>query len=46
MAAFLIFKLKHVTYLYVWDPSKADPFTIAAGVPDDYTISKKIVKDK
>lgn len=35
-----------VAYLYVWDPSKADPFTIAAGVPDDYTISKKIVKDK
>ena len=32
-----------VAYLYVWDPSKADPFTIAAGVPDDYTISKKIV---
>ena len=33
-----------VAYLYVWNPSKADPFTIAAGVPDDYTISKKIAK--
>ena len=33
-----------VAYLYVWEPSEADPFTIAAGVPDDYTISKKIVK--
>lgn len=33
-----------VAYLYVWEPSKADPFTIAAGVPDDYTISKKIMK--
>lgn len=34
-----------VAYLYVWDPSKSDPFTIAAGVSDDYTISKKIVKE-
>ena len=33
-----------VAYLYVWEPSEADPFVIAAGVPDDYTISKKIVK--
>lgn len=33
-----------VAYLYVWDPSKADPFTLAAGIPDDYTISKKIAK--
>lgn len=33
-----------VAYLYVWDPTKDDPFTIAAGVPDDYTISKKIAK--
>ena len=30
--------------VYPYMPSKADPFTIAAGVPDDYTISKKIVK--
>lgn len=30
-----------VAYLYVWDPSKEDPFTIAAGIGVDYTISKK-----
>ena len=34
-----------VAYLYVWEPSKASPFIIAAGVPDDYTISKKIVSE-
>ena len=34
-----------VAYLYVWDPSKSDPFIIAAGVPNDYTISKKIVSE-
>lgn len=31
-----------VAYLYVWNPMEKDPFTIAAGVSDDYVISKKI----
>ncbi|MBQ4348230.1 MAG: hypothetical protein IJC79_01265 [Clostridia bacterium] len=30
-----------VAYLYVWDGTAPDPFTIAAGVKDDYVISKK-----
>lgn len=30
-----------VAYLYVWDPDKTSPFTIAAGISSDYTISKK-----
>lgn len=34
-----------VAYLYLWDPTKDDPFTIAAGVPSDYTISKKVAKE-
>lgn len=33
-----------VAYLYVWDPSASTPFKIAAGVSDDYVISKKITK--
>ncbi len=35
-----------VAYLYVWDGTAPDPFTIAAGVSDDYVISKKIVTTK
>lgn len=35
-----------VAYLYVWNPSASTPFAIAAGVDDDYTISKKIVSEK
>lgn len=34
-----------VAYLYVWDPSATTPFKIAAGVSDDYVISKKVVKE-
>lgn len=30
-----------VAYLYVWDPSEDFPFTLAAGIGSDYTISKK-----
>ncbi len=30
-----------VAYLYVWDPSDEFPFTLAAGIGSDYTISKK-----
>ncbi len=30
-----------VAYLYAWDPSKDFPFTLAAGIGNDYTISKK-----
>lgn len=30
-----------VAYLYLWQPSATTPFTIAAGVDDDYTIAKK-----
>lgn len=30
-----------VAYLYVWDPSEKSPFTLAAGISTDYTISKK-----
>lgn len=30
-----------VAYLYVWDPSNEFPFTLAAGIGSDYTISKK-----
>ena len=33
-----------VAYLYVWNPSDTTPFAIAAGVDDDYTIAKKVVK--
>ena len=33
-----------VAYLYIWDPSASTPFKIAAGVSDDYVISKKITK--
>ena len=33
-----------VAYLYVWNPSATTPFTIAAGVDDDYTIVKKVPK--
>lgn len=33
-----------VAYLYVWDPSATTPFKIAAGVSDDYVISKKLTK--
>ncbi len=32
-----------VAYLYVWDGNAPDPFAIAAGVSDDYVISKKVV---
>ena len=31
-----------VAYLYVWDPEKESPFSLAAGIGNDYTISKKI----
>ncbi len=31
-----------VAYLYVWNGTIPDPFTIAAGVSDDYVISKKV----
>lgn len=31
-----------VAYLYVWDGSTPSPFKLAAGVKDDYTISKKV----
>ncbi len=30
-----------VAYLYVWDPTKDDPFTLAAGLGNDYTIPEK-----
>lgn len=30
-----------VAYLYAWDSSHRSPFTLAAGVSNDYTISKK-----
>ncbi len=30
-----------VAYLYVWDPEHRSPFTLAAGISKDYTISKK-----
>lgn len=33
-----------VAYLYVWEPSASTPFKIAAGVSDDYVISKKLTK--
>ncbi|MBQ8504387.1 MAG: hypothetical protein IJ491_08965 [Clostridia bacterium] len=33
-----------VAYLYVWDPSQESPFTLAAAVPNDYTISKNATK--
>lgn len=34
-----------VAYLYVWNPTATTPFAIAAGVDDDYTISKKVAKE-
>lgn len=30
-----------VAYLYVWDSSQSSPFTLAAGIDDDYKITKK-----
>ena len=30
-----------VAYLYVWEPDDSDPFTIAAGVENDYEIATK-----
>lgn len=30
-----------VAYLYVWDPDDSDPFTLAAGVGNDYDIGTK-----
>lgn len=30
-----------VAYLYVWDPDDSDPFTLAAGVDNNYNIGKK-----
>lgn len=30
-----------ICYLCVWTPEKKDPFTIAAGIDNDYSISKK-----
>lgn len=30
-----------VAYLYVWDSSQRSPFTLAAGIDDDYKITKK-----
>ncbi len=35
-----------VAYLYVWDGTAPNPFTIAAGVSDDYVISKKVTTTK
>ena len=35
-----------VAYLYVWDGTAPDPFAIAAGVSDDYVISKKVTENK
>ncbi len=35
-----------VAYLYVWNGGSPDPFKLAAGVSDDYTISKKVTTTK
>lgn len=35
-----------VAYLYVWAGTSPDPFKLAAGVSDDYTISKKVTTTK